>query len=142
MVYTHTTPTAASVCVQGTGYFARQPPMLYPRSDHKVRCSAHHQPSSSRGILEQVEDKTCACSFSANTHHTRSVAGAHLQSVPLGNTVYLLGGLTNALELEDPTTADAAPGAAPAVPLVLNATVAYDTYTETSRQLAPMPQPR
>lgn len=82
---------------RGTGYFARQPPMLYPRSDHK--------------------------------------------SVPLGNTVYLLGGLTNALEL-DPATADAAPDAAPAVPLVLNATVAYDTYTETSRQLAPMPQPR
>lgn len=63
---------------------------------------------------------------------------ALVQTIPLGNEVYLLGGLTNAAELDE----KAGPAAGPTVPLVLNATVAYDTYTMKSTELAPMPQPR
>eukprot|EP00882_Tetradesmus_deserticola_P003031 GHRQ01003218.1.p1 GENE.GHRQ01003218.1~~GHRQ01003218.1.p1 ORF type:complete len:273 (+),score=77.65 GHRQ01003218.1:174-992(+) len=86
---------------QGTGYFARLQPMLYPRSDHR--------------------------------------------SFPLGNSVYLLGGLTNAREVEAAEgNATAARDAAsdPPLPLVLNSTVVYNTYTETSSQQADMPEPR
>jgi hypothetical protein len=68
-----------------------------------------------------------------------------MQAFPIGTGVYLLGGLTNALEVE------AAEGNAtaardveqdPPVPLVLNATVLYNTYTQSSSQLADMPEPR
>ncbi len=69
------------------------------------------------------------------------------QSLPIGTTVYLLGGLTNAIEKEASegnATAAAEEKADPeaAVPLVLNATVAYDTYTQMSKKLADMPEPR
>jgi hypothetical protein len=56
----------------------------------------------------------------------------------VGNTVYLVGGLTDVRQVDGAEE----PAAGPGVPLVLNATVAYDTYTETSQQLADMPQPR
>jgi hypothetical protein len=67
----------------------------------------------------------------------------HTQTLPIGNTVYLLGGLTNAVAKEASegnTTADAA--AMAPEPLVLDAVVAYDTYSQSSTQLARMPQPR
>lgn len=86
---------------QGTGYFARLQPMLYPRSDHRA--------------------------------------------FPIGSGVYLLGGLTNALEVEaSEGNATAARDAVrdPPVPLVLNATVLYNTFTESSSQQADMPEPR
>jgi hypothetical protein len=58
--------------------------------------------------------------------------------------VYLLGGLTNAIEKEASegnATAEAEEGGPP-VPLVLNATVEYDTFTQRSKKMADMPQPR
>lgn len=68
-----------------------------------------------------------------------------LQTMPVGTSVYLLGGLTNVLAVEasegNATAADDFVSS-PALPLVLNATVVYDTYSESSRQLAGMPQPR
>jgi hypothetical protein len=59
--------------------------------------------------------------------------------------VYLLGGLTNALEVaaaegNASTARDAA--AAPPLPLVLNATVLYNTFTQATSQQADMPEPR
>lgn len=82
----------------------------------------------------------CLLTASACTH----VLDGVLQAIPIGNTVYLLDGLTNALEKEASEGNAAAPAeaTAPARPLVLNATVAYDTYTETSKRMADMPQPR
>eukprot|EP00882_Tetradesmus_deserticola_P014166 GHRQ01015057.1.p3 GENE.GHRQ01015057.1~~GHRQ01015057.1.p3 ORF type:complete len:164 (+),score=70.77 GHRQ01015057.1:861-1352(+) len=74
-----------------------------------------------------------------------AVAEPAAQSFPLGNSVYLLGGLTNAREVEAAEgNATAARDAAsdPPLPLVLNSTVVYNTYTETSSQQADMPEPR
>lgn len=67
------------------------------------------------------------------------------QTLPIGNTVFLVGGLTNALDVqaaEGNASAAAVEGLTPPAPLVLNATVAYDTYSQTSRKMADMPQPR
>jgi hypothetical protein len=69
-----------------------------------------------------------------------------LQSIPIGSNVYLLGGLTNALDKQasegNETATAAAEEGGPPVPLVLNATVEYDTSTQRSTKLADMPQPR
>lgn len=58
--------------------------------------------------------------------------------------MYLLGGLTNGLDVAaaEGTATAAEASRAPPEPLVLNATVAYDTYTQLSQQLADMPEPR
>jgi hypothetical protein len=65
------------------------------------------------------------------------------QTLPIGNTVYLIGGLSNGVAVDaaergvNSTAARAA-----VVPRVLNRTTAYDTYAGTATPLADMPQPR
>eukprot|EP00878_Enallax_costatus_P020354 GHUV01021508.1.p1 GENE.GHUV01021508.1~~GHUV01021508.1.p1 ORF type:complete len:354 (+),score=101.60 GHUV01021508.1:280-1341(+) len=59
-----------------------------------------------------------------------------LQTYPIGSTVYIVGGLTNAEEL---------PGGnmtGPPEPDVLRANVAYNTYTQSSTARRDMPEPR
>jgi hypothetical protein len=67
-----------------------------------------------------------------------------MQSLPLGDTIYLVGGLTNARPA--PSLAAAAAAAAPGgqlpVPLVLNRSTAYNTYTQSYAAMADMPEPR
>jgi hypothetical protein len=68
-----------------------------------------------------------------------------VQAFPVGSNVYLLGGLTNALEVaaaEGNASAARDAVAAPPLPLVLNATVLYNTFTQATSQQADMPQPR
>jgi hypothetical protein len=68
-----------------------------------------------------------------------------LQAFPVGSNVYLLGGLTNALEVAAAEgNASAARDAVtdPPLPLVLNATVLYNIFTQATSQQADMPQPR
>lgn len=65
------------------------------------------------------------------------------QTLPVGNTVYIVGGLTDALDLAAPSPRGGA-GAAAQRPraLVLNHTTAYNTYTQIYTRVADMPQPR
>jgi hypothetical protein len=85
---------------------------------------AHTCPKRAPGLAPKV------------SHAVLLLLGA--QTLPVGNTVYLVGGLTDARQVDSAEE----PGAGPGLPLVLNTTVAYNTYTETSQQLADMPQPR
>lgn len=69
----------------------------------------------------------------------------HGQTLPLGSKVYLLGGLTDASHVgatEGGETATAASRRDVPEPIVLNSTVEYDTYSETAKRKANMPQPR
>lgn len=154
---------------QGTGYFARLQPMLYPRSDHKVGIASLYAEQWASGFAAADHAGTCktGCMHRGRSWLVfdllytppsqtstptmlqpatadRPIFGCtrpclqHLsmQTFPVGNTVYIVGGLTNAELL---------PGGnetGPPEPIVLKANVAYNTYTESSSPRRDMPEPR
>lgn len=109
-------------------------------SEHQARTwQAEAASTCSQGMALQPHVHLAAPQASALPgelpHRSRqSWSRAPLQTLPIGNNIYIIGGLTNAQDLTGRGNESQ--------PVVLDTTVAYNTFTEALAQLADMPQPR
>ena len=109
---------AATHLGAGSGYYAPLTPMRYARSDFRVRCRAGPQPcgrhaAAMRRHAAAMRRHAAAMRPPRGTQHCtqQNTTPTHTrQAVPIGSSIYLIGGITNAPRGAAAANASAAKG--------------------------------